>query len=186
MMWHPGLLTCNRLGFQSFQIIQHCQPGLACFFFQIEKRTSLIQLIKVGGTGDFQSNSISLLVNRVVNANKSFLVAERVSEEGHAPNRAVKALGGISLPLTPDNSWKVSDQNPFGEGELRNMSALVTQCQIFFPSWSLVYWAWCRISYCIRLCLTQTEDLCSFVKTSPKHHLESALPWNLKHNRRVR
>lgn len=59
--------------------------------------------MQVGGAEDFQFGNINLLARSVVDAIMSFTGGERVSGEGHTPNRAAKALGAISFPGTLDN-----------------------------------------------------------------------------------
>jgi len=55
-----------------------------------------------------------------VNAIKSLSAGERVSGKGYTPNRAVKALGVTSFPITLDKVLK-SDQNLVREEQLQNI-----------------------------------------------------------------
>lgn len=75
----------------------------------------------IDAAAEFQFSTISLLANKVVNAIKSFLAAEKVSEVGHTLNKAVKALGAIWFPVTSENRRKVSDKNLFVEGHVHNL-----------------------------------------------------------------
>ena len=121
-----------------------------------------------GGVDDFHLISIRRLANSVTKAIKSACVLDIGTSE--MPNRAVIALGSISIPVTSVRVAKISVQYVFNDAHDQNICACVTGVWWHFSqvgsmfsyileSLALVQWVRWTTLHWIKPCLAQTDEL---------------------------